>query len=139
MIIDTFHSTKCIVSCHLDISSSYYSVWYGWYLHVMSCLISSPVWRMSFIWKIELYFSIVLLSLGQHLSLCPAIKTSSPDRGKLPSELAQNSVMYMIFFALLILVIFLKNICILLFGISWTFQNIVKMLLDNIRLYFILS
>ena len=23
-------------------------------------------------------------------------------------------------------------------GISWTFQNIVKMLLDNIRLYFIL-
>ena len=35
--------------------------------------------------------------------------------------------------------IFLKNICIFLLGISWKFQNIVKMLLDNIRLYFILS
>ena len=36
-------------------------------------------------------------------------------------------------------VTFLKNICISLFGISWAFQNIVKMLPDNIRLYFILS
>ena len=26
VIIDTFHSTKCIVSCHLDISRSYYPV-----------------------------------------------------------------------------------------------------------------
>ena len=33
---------------------------------------------------------------------------------------------------------FLENICIFLFGISGTFPNIVKMLLDNIRLYFIL-
>ena len=31
----------------------------------------------------------VLLSVGQHLSLWPAIKTLSPDREKLQSELHQ--------------------------------------------------
>ena len=31
----------------------------------------------------------VLLSVGQHLSLWPAIKTLSPDRGKLQAELHQ--------------------------------------------------
>ena len=31
----------------------------------------------------------VLLSVGQHLSLWPAIETLSPDRGKLQSELHQ--------------------------------------------------
>ena len=31
----------------------------------------------------------VLLSVGQHLSLWPAIKTLSPDRGKLQSKLHQ--------------------------------------------------
>ena len=76
MIIDTFHSTTCIVSYQLDISRSYYFVWYGWYLHVMSCLISVQVWRMSLTWKIEPYFGMVLLSVGQHQSLWPAIKTS---------------------------------------------------------------
>ena len=79
MIIDTFHSTNCIVSYQLDISRSYYFVIYGWYLHVMSCLISVAVWRMSLTWK--LYFSMVLLSVGQPLSLWPAIKTLSPAVG----------------------------------------------------------
>ena len=34
-----------------------------------------------------------LLSVGQHLSLWPAIKTLSPDREKLYWELTSNSVM----------------------------------------------
>ena len=78
----------------------------------------------------------VLLSVGQHLSHWPTIKTLSPVGGKLLAELALkfSDVNH-----LLIFVIFLKNICISLFDISWAFQNIVKMLLDNIRLYFILS
>ena len=44
--------------------------------------------RMSLTYKIVLYFSMVLLSVGQHLSLWPAIKTLSPDREKLLAELA---------------------------------------------------
>ena len=71
MIIDTFHCATCIVSYQLDLSRSYYFVWYGGYLHVISCLISVPVWRMSLTWKIELYFGKVLLSVGQHQSLWP--------------------------------------------------------------------
>ena len=43
--------------------------------------------------KIEPYFGMVLLSVGQHQSLWPAIKTLSPDREKLYSELTSNSVM----------------------------------------------
>ena len=43
---------------------------------------------MSLIYKIVLYFSMVLLSVGQHLSLWPAIKTLSPDREKLLAESA---------------------------------------------------
>ena len=39
------------------------------------------------------YFSMMLSSVGQHLSLWPAVKMLSPDREKLQSELAQNSVM----------------------------------------------
>ena len=39
-------------------------------------------------YKIVLYFSIVLLSVGQHLRLWPTIKTLSPDREKLLAELA---------------------------------------------------
>ena len=87
MIIDTFHSTTCIVSYQLDISRRYYFVWYGWYLHVMSCLISVPVWRLSLTWKIELYFCKVLLSVGQHQSFWPVNKTLSPDREKLYSNI----------------------------------------------------
>ena len=81
--IDTSYSTKCIVSCQLDISRSYYFVWYGWYLHIMLCLISVPVWKMSLTWKIKPYFSMVLSIVGQHLSLWPAIKTHFTDREKL--------------------------------------------------------
>ena len=44
---------------------------------------------MSLTWKIEPGFSMVLLSVGQHLSLWPAIKTLFPDRKKLQSELHQ--------------------------------------------------
>ena len=42
---------------------------------------------MSLTYKIVLYFSMVFLSVGQHLSLWPAIKTLSPDREKLLAEL----------------------------------------------------
>ena len=48
---------------------------------------------MSLTWKIELYFGKVLLSVGQQQTLWPAIKTLSPDREKLYSELTSNSVM----------------------------------------------
>ena len=41
----------------------------------------------------------VLLSVGQHLSLWPAIKTHSPDREKLQSELHQFSDVNHFFFA----------------------------------------
>ena len=84
-------------------------------------------------------FSMMLLSVGQHLSHWPTIKTLSPVRGKLLAELALKFSDVNIIFALLIFVIFLKNICISLSGISWAFQNIVKMLLNNIKLFFILS
>ena len=72
------------------------------------------------------YFSMVFLSVGQHLSLWPAIKTLSPDREKLYSELASISVMYIIVFTLWIFVIFLKNICVFfryLMNISKYSQN----------------
>ena len=83
VVRDTIHSKKCVISCNLDIPRSYYFMWYGWYMHIMSCLISVLVWRMSLTWKIGRYFSMVLLSVGQHLSLWPTIKTLSPVRGKL--------------------------------------------------------
>ena len=51
----------------------------------------------------------VLLSVGQHQSLWPTIKTLSPDSRKLQSELASNSVEEIIFFTLLIFDIFLKK------------------------------
>ena len=41
----------------------------------------------------------VLLSVGQHLSLWPAIETHSPYRGKLQSELHQFSDVNHLFFA----------------------------------------
>ena len=41
----------------------------------------------------------VLLSVGQHLSLWPAIKTHSPYREKLESELHQFSDVNHLFFA----------------------------------------
>ena len=69
VIIYTFHNPKCILSCHLEISRS--------------CLISVPVWIMSLTWKIELYFSMVLLIVDRNLSLWPAIKTLSPVCAKL--------------------------------------------------------
>ena len=43
---------------------------------------------MSLTREIVLYFSMVLLSVGQHLSHWPTIKTLSPVRGKLLAELA---------------------------------------------------
>ena len=42
---------------------------------------------MSLTCKIVLYFSMVLLSVGQHLSHWPTIKTLSPVLGKLLAEL----------------------------------------------------
>ena len=58
----------------------------------------------------------VLLSVGQHLSLWPAIKTLSPDREKLQSELhqIQGEVNHL-----------LRS---LLFDTSQAFLNIVAML-----------
>ena len=43
---------------------------------------------MSLTYEIVLYFSMVLLSVGQHLSHWPTIKTLSPVRWKLLAELA---------------------------------------------------
>ena len=43
---------------------------------------------MSLTYDIVLYFSLVLLSVGQHLSHWPTIKMLSPVRGKLLAELA---------------------------------------------------
>ena len=43
---------------------------------------------MSLTRKIVLYFSMVLLSVGQHLSHLPTIKTLSPARRRLLAELA---------------------------------------------------
>ena len=59
----------------------------------------------------------VLLSVGQHLSLWPAIKTLFPDREKLQSELhqIQGDVNHL----------FLRS---LLFDTSRAFQNIVATL-----------
>ena len=61
----------------------------------------------------------VLLSVGQHLSLWPAIKTLSPDREKLQSEL--HKIQWCKYF-------FLRSI---LFDTSRAFQNIVAMLWVN--------
>ena len=59
----------------------------------------------------------VLLSVGQHLSLWPAIKTLSPDRGELQAELHQIQCRpKSSFFGSL------------LFDTSRVFQNIVAML-----------
>ena len=92
---------------------------------------------MSLTWKIELYFGKVLLSVGQQQSLWPAIKTLSPDREKLYSEFNFSDVNHR--FRSLDFRDFLEKHLHFLLGIPWTFQNIVKMLLDNIRLYYILS
>ena len=62
-------------------------------------------------------FSMVLLSVGQHLSLWPAIKTLSPNREKLQSELHQIQWSCKSSF--------LRS---LLFDTSRAFQNIVAML-----------
>ena len=58
----------------------------------------------------------VLSSVGRHLSLWPAIKTLSPDREKLQSELHEFSDVNHLF---------LRS---LLFDTSRAFQNIVAML-----------
>ena len=58
----------------------------------------------------------VLLSVGQHLSLWPAIKTLSPNRGKLQSNSTKFSYVNHLF---------LRS---LLFDTSRAFQNIVAML-----------
>ena len=60
--------------------------------------------------------SMVLLSVGQHLNLWPAIKTLSPDREELQSELPNSEWCKSSF---------LRS---LLFDTSRAFQNIVAML-----------
>ena len=80
--------------------------------------------------KNKIYFSMVLLSVGQHLSHWPTIKTLSPVRGKLLAELALKFSDGNHLF---------RSFDISLFDISWAFRNVVKMLLDNIRLYFIVN
>ena len=72
-------------------------------------------------WKRGPCSSIVLLSVGQHLSLRPAIKTLSPDREKLQSEL--HKIQWCKSF-------FLRSI---LFDTSRAFQNIVAMLWVNLK------
>ena len=80
----------------------------------------------------------VLLGVGQHLSHWPTFKTLSPVRAKLLAELALEFSDVNHLFRSFDFRDFLEK-HLYFFFISWAFQNIVKMLLDNIRLYFILS
>ena len=97
-------------------------------MHIMLCLISVPVWRMSLNCKIGLYFCMVLFSVGQHLSLWPTIKTLSVVG--ISNKFSDVNHLFRSFdfrdFLEKHLHFFIR-----------AFQNIVKMLLDNIRLYFI--
>ena len=86
-----------------------------------------------------LFVTMVFLSVGQHLSLRPDIKTLSSDDGKLSSRISPNSVKLNQLFRSIYFHVLLKNICSFVFGISWAFQNVVKILLDNIRLDFFLN
>ena len=94
---------------------------------------------MSLTRKIVLDFSMVLLSVGKHLNHWPTIETLSPVRGKLLAELALKFSDVNHLFRFFDFRDFLEKhlyfFILYLMGIS----NIVKMLLYNIRLNFILS
>ena len=68
--------------------------------------------------KNRIYFGIVLLSVGQHLSHWPTIKTLSPVRWKVLAELALKFSDVNHLFALLIFVIFLKKTFVIFYSVS---------------------
>ena len=79
----------------------------------------------------------VLLSVSQHLSIWPAIKTLSPDREiVLGISIKFSDVNHC--FRSLDFHDFLEKHLHLFIRYLMDFSNLVKMLLDNIRLYFIL-
>ena len=103
VMIDKFHSGQffCnVIQAYLLVLN--YFVQYGWKLHIISCLIScltfhvKYLWRMSLTWKIRL--SVVLLSVGLHLSLRPPLRRSPPTVGKFSQEVGAKTAMWTIFF-----------------------------------------
>ena len=77
----------------------------------------------------------VLLGVGQHLSLWPTFKTLSLSLWEIVAELKTKFSNVNHFFRSFDFRDFLEKLLHFLFCISWAFQNIVQMLLDNSQFF----